>query len=330
MIAKFKILLFPALTTLFLFFAWLSGGTAFQIMLNGERTDGKIAALIRCYEEQCGLIADITQELTLTQADGKQITGSANRDGVQNAETYTEEQLAGLNSVKGGKADGIQRFLQREADKDPEQRIVTVLREETAKLLSGLTQPISADAYKTTDGADRIVTTILFTYIGGTDEEAELKTDIRREVSRTLNGEKIECESQDFILYEKDYRYTFRPIFAFETANGPVAALADTGARMSPRGNHHLGSAVKVAYMPEDPTQATILSDFGSLKEQKPLDALNSFFNFTFGQWFFPAVSLLLAFVYFGMSIITISLAVKPPKTENADTVDEEALAKMK
>jgi len=29
------------------------------------------------------------------------------------------------------------------------------------------------------------------------------------------------------------------------------------------------------------------------------------------------------------MSIITISLAIKPPKTENADTVDEEALARM-
>jgi hypothetical protein len=44
----------------------------------------------------------------------------------------------------------------------------------------------------------------------------------------------------------------------------------------------------------------------------------------------FPAVSLLVALIYFGMSIVTISLTVKPPETENADTVDEEALAKMK
>jgi len=329
MFNKLKILTFPLLTAVFLFVAWLTGGDAFQIMLNGERADGKIAALIRCHEEQCDLITDITQELTLTQADGEQIAGATDRDGIQNAENYAEEQLAALNAVKGGKADGIQRFLQREADKDSEQRVTSVLRKEITVLLSGLTQPISANAYKTTEGANKIVTAIQFTYIGGTAEEDELKTDVKRDVSRTFNDEEVECESQDFILYEKDYRYTFRPIFAFETANGPVAVRADTGARMSPRGGHNLGDSVKVAYMPETSEQAVILSDFGSLKEQKPLDALNSFFNLTFGQWFFPAVSLLIAFVYFGMSIVTISLTVKPPKTENADTVDEEALAKM-
>jgi len=298
-------------------------------MLNGERSDGNIAALIRCCEEQCDLLTDITQELTIEQANGVVISAFVNRDGIQRSDDYIAEQLAAVNAVKGGKADGIQRFLQREADKESEDRIVSVLRKETTTLLSGLTQPVAADTYKTTEGADQIVTTIQFTYIGGTDEEAELKTDVKRDVSRTFNGEEIACDSQDFVLQEKDFRYTFRPIFSFEAAEGSVAVIADTGARKSPRPGHNLGDAVKVAYLSEDPVQAVMLSDFSIMKGQNPLEAINSFFNLTFGQWFFPAVSLLIAFVYFGMSIITISLTVKPPKTENADTVDEEALKQM-
>jgi len=330
MIKKFKILLFPVLTALFLLSAWFFGGDAFQIMLKGERADGEIAALIRCYEEQCDLLTDITQELTIEQANGAVISAFANRDGVQRPDDYTAEQLAALNAVKGGKADGIQRFLQREADKESDERVVSVLRVEKVRIFSDLAKPIVADAYKTPEGADEIITSIQFTYIGGTDEETELKTDVKRDISRTLNGEPVEHDSKDFILYEKDYRYAFRPVFSYKTAAGsPIAVPADIGARKSPRGGHHLGDAVKVAYLPEDPAQAIMLSDFSIMKSQNPLDAINSFFNLTFGQWFFPAVSLLLAFVYLIMSIITISLTIKPPKTENADTVDEEAFAKM-
>jgi hypothetical protein len=330
MIKKLKILVFPGLTVIFLFIAWLTGGGALRIMLNGERAEGAVSALIRGYEKQYDLLIDIRQDLILTQADGQTITAGADRNGIQRLEDYTVEQLAALNVVRGDKADGIKRFLQREADKESDERIIVVERTEHAMFVPNLTDPALAPALlQDATETNTIITRILFTYIGGTDEQDELKTDVMRDVSRTLNGKEVECASQDFILYEKDFRYTFRPVFSFEAAGEPVSIIADTGARMSPRGGHKLGDKLKIAYLPDDPQQAIMLSDFGIMKEQDPLDALNSFFNLTFGQWFFPAVSLVVAFVYLLMSVITISIVLKPVKTENADTVDEEALAKM-
>ncbi len=131
-------------------------------------------------------------------------------------------------------------------------------------------------------------------------------------------------------LHEKDARYSFRPVFSFETIQGDaISVIADVGARKSPRGGHNLGNKVLAGYLSETPERAVMLSDFSTLKGRSVLDAINEFFNLTFGKWFFSAVSLLLAVVYFGMSIVIVSLTIKPPKTENADTVDEEVLAKM-
>ncbi len=332
MIKKCKVLLFPALTVLFLFSAWFFGGEALTIAIKGERSEGNIVALVRCYEERCDLLVDITQELTLEQADGAVISAFVNREGIQRLDDYAKEHLTALNAVKGGKADGIQRFLQREADKESDERIVSVLRTERAMLIPGLPTPSAApkmlDAPAATN-RDEVITTIQFTYIGGTDEEAELKTNVRRDVSRTLNGKPVEHDSQDFILHEKDYRYSFRPVFTYQTAQGSAVVLADIATRKSPRGGHRLGDAILAGYMPETPEKAIMLSDFSSLKGRTFLDSINEFFNLTFGRWFFSTVSLLLAFVYFGMSWITISLTIKPPKTENADTVDKEALKRM-
>jgi hypothetical protein len=339
-----KSLVFPALTIFFLMVAWVTGGEDFITAIKGTATKADVTALVRCYDKQCDLIVDIEQELTMTQADGTVFSATANRDGIVNADQFSENQLAAINTVKGTKSDAVGRFLLRENDKQTDDRIVDIVRTERTQLLQDLPGPINhieiADdgrvaaviaGGKTLQAADgdSLVTRIQFSYIGGSEEAAEMKTDVKTIASRTLNGELTAHESEDFILYEKDYRYVFRAVFAYTGEFGSTATVSDVGARKGPRTGHGIGSKLLIAYMPGNPEQATILSNFAQLKGMKPLDAINRFFELTFGRWFFPAVSLLVAFVYLIMSIITVPLMLKPPKTENADTVDEELLAKM-
>lgn len=345
MIKKFNFLVFPVLTVIFLLLAWISGGKDFLTIVKGETADGVVTALVRCYdEERCDLIVDIQQELTLTRADGTSFSATADRTGIRNADQYSEKQRAALDAVTGVKTDSIKRFLLREEDKEGDDRIRSVTRTERTRLLQSLPGPI--DRIELTENgrvasvhaggrvlqaedSDLLVTQIQAAYIGGTEKAEKLKTDVITEASRTLNGEPIDHESEDFVLYETDYHYVFRPVFTYTGEVGPVAAVADIGARKSPRGGHRIGDSMLIAYVPSEPGRATILSDFGQLKELSLLDAINRFFEITFGRWFFPAVSLLVALVYLIMSVISVPLMLKPPKTEHADTVDEEALAKM-
>lgn len=365
--AKLKAVIFPLLTALFLALAWFTGGENLKTALLGRRTAGRVVALLRCNDERCDLLIDPMQVLTLRQADGGEITAITDRDGIRSLQHRLREDVriwsaaevaaarqnggdeplkrltAAADAVRNGRSDGMQRFLQREARKAEEDRVVSVLREETFRVLRQV--DAAAGSYEVQDGriaavagpdgrrnaddADRVVTRIECTYIGGTGEAKTLKTDVTRVFTRTVNGVPEAAAKEDFLTYTGDPRCVFRPVFAYQAAETVHAVAADIGARESPRSNHQIGEPLLVAYRPETPGQATMLSDFGMLKGRGPLDALNLFFELTFGRWFIPAVSLLVALAYLFMSVITVSLVIKPPRTENADTVDEEALKRM-
>ncbi len=341
-IKKLNSIIFPVLTGLFLLLAWVTGGEDLMTTIQGETADGSVSALVRCYQNRCDLIVDIEQDLSFTQADGTVFSAKVTRDGVADQGRFSENQLAAINTVNGVKADAIKRFLLRENDKQTGDRIVEVIRTERAHLLQDIPVLIN-DIELTENGrvasvsdgkqtlraseSDRLLTRIRFTYIGGSEEADVLKTEVKTSASRTLNGEPVEHESEDFVLYATDFHYVFRAVFTYNGEFGPTAAVADVGARKSPRGGHRIGDELLIAYMPGEPGRATILSDFAQLKKLNWLDAINRFFEITFGRWFFPAVSLLIAFIYLMMSIITVPLMLKPPKTENADTVDEKALS---
>ncbi len=359
MLKKMKILMFPGFCALFLLLAYMFGGEDLAVMMKGDRSTGRVTGLIRYYDQdQCDAILDIEQQLTMTLANGATIEAVRDRDGVRRLtyrlegleSTFTADQIqqageagaegllpeltAAINAVARTHSDSVMRFLQREENNESERRVVNIRRAEYVQMVTNV-NPLQLDFRLTEQGrigtllqdgealpVDELVTTINFAFIGGTEESKELKTNVRREQVRTLNGATVPHDSEDFILYEKDYRYAFRPVLYYNVDDQPFAALADIGARRSPRGGHKIGDKVELSYMPETPELVVLRSDFSILKEQGVLDSINSFFELTFGRWFFPAISLVVAMAYFIMSVITISLAVQKPKTENADTVD--------
>ncbi len=252
-----------------------------------------------------------------------------------------------------GNADAIKRLIQREADRETTNRFTVVARTETARLLPDLDIPVGRiindgldiEAVVTPAGRVRaenaveVRTTLTATDIAGTEEAEELNTTVRREMTRTVAGDPVELEHEDFLLHQDDYRYVFRPVFAFAAGEVQRAALANIGARQSPRGNHKFYNPVTVAYLPDSPEDALLLPDFSIPDDATPpdqlefferinfyLDRLNFFFEATFGRWFFPLISFIIGIVYTVVSLFLISLRIFPPKTKNADTVDEDAL----
>ncbi len=347
---KLKLFIFPVFCVFCLLIAWLTSRDFLPELLHGERTDGRIVSMVRTYnEQQQDVIARVVQMVVLEQADGGRIEADIDNNAFESIRIIsaddtqitntTEEIRALIEQASDGLADNTGRFLQREGKKEAADRIVRVVRREHAIMLQGVSAPIenftlrgerlfsvvSGNADRSVLEADDIITTIEFTYIGGTEKAKELKIDVRRSVTRTLNDNPVEADNEDFIFYEKDFRYAFRPIFIFDTPGGKAVAISDTGARKSPKGVHKLGTEVKVAYLPGKERDVILLSNFDEMKNLNAFDKLNFLFVASFGRYFFPLVFLLVGIVYALLSVTLFSLAIKPPHTENADTVDTDS-----
>ncbi len=365
MIKQMKIVMFPLYTLLFLVIAWMTGGQQIKTAVTGEQSSGRVIALIRCYEETCDLLQNLEQTFQLERADGAVIDvkqqqerfislsitaggKTVSYDAAQIEEAADAEEdaselasaVTALEVLERAHRDGIKRFLQREAVKDTALRIVRVKKNETLDVMPDIETPISE--YTLVDGvltdivtandralslADSVVlqTVMECTFIGDTEEAEELKTQVKYTWERTFAGEPVEQENDDFVFNEKDYKYHFRPVFTYAEDGERRATVSNIGARRSPRAGHNLYDPVKVAYREGAEVEAVLLPDFSIMAEKSVLDKLNFFFEATFGRWFFPAVSLLMAFAYLVISLIQISLTIKPVKTEHADTVDVEA-----
>jgi hypothetical protein len=229
-------------------------------------------------------------------------------------------------------ADDVKRFLQRESARKDAARAARVDWSETVRLLGPLEGEVESVEVAggrvaavvaggrriAADAASDVRTDLAFEDIRGTDRARELKSPVATSGTRTVGGGPP-SEAADSLLRDRDFRRVFRPVYAFEADGAVRVHFADLAARMAPPPNFGLYQSVLVVYPLGRPERARLAPDFGTLAGRSPLDRLNQFLSVLFGRWYLPLLCWLVATVYALMSLLLLSLHVRPGRTETAD-----------
>jgi hypothetical protein len=275
-----RLLIFPVLAALFIALGLLWGKDSLTLYRHGERTAGTVTAMLKIRPGETQTVIRLDQQLFIELADGRLI---ATPDIPETDEPLRKK----INAALSADYAALGNLIAGEASSANAERIVRLTRAETATLENGET-----------------VVTV-----------AELSV-ANETVQKTIGPR------ADFMMYEDSIDCTFRPVFTYTNGTQRVTLPADIGMRLHPPDGYELHRTVPVAYRPGRPEQAVLLPDFDRIRaimQEKPVIGINQYVVAILGRWFYPIVLTGTGLVFAIIGLTLISLAVKPPHTEEAD-----------
>ncbi len=330
MIRCAKLVFFPLVAAVLIAAGWVWGRHSFRLFYDGGMAYGTISAVLKYYDAHADLIVALDQEVIITRASGVRVEARM-RNGQITAVTIvsngqaTAVALAGdapralegaVREVCVADAGGVKRFLMRHGAPAAADRLQSIVRTETAKVIPGVHGAVRAITASNgvvlalvTDGgtfaasaAHPVVTTMSFTLqTNGTS------------YARTVNGAAVPPPAfKDFFLFERDYRYSFRPVFSFAISGAWYTVLADVGRRMTPPGAYPPFAPVCIAYDPHHPADAQLVPDFVSIRKMTFLQRFNATIEAVFIRWLYPFLFFSVGSVMALVALLIISLELAP------------------
>ncbi len=342
--------IFPIIGILFIFAAYLWGKRELTLRFQGEPTTGKVIGMVLERKDHSDLLTALDTQLVFTLANGdrieaifhnyKLVTGTYQSAGDTENRILTAADLDPKTTATGGplsvtlrqtiddamRGDGArtQWALQRETrlTNDPK-RVVTIDKTETVRGYFNMKSvPVLMELKDgeihfdpTLPGSPTSGTVVIRAVFDMTDPAAvrARKGDALTIYQYLINGEEHTPHSRDVFINAEPYTTVFIPVFSFEANGIQVARLSHIGRHGGPTLALRLFEACKVFYDPENPTEAVVIADPGSI-DGDWLAWFSRFCEGVFGQWGSTALMALAGLGFMLVGLITISLAIVPSK----------------
>lgn len=266
----------------------------FDLILNGERTEGRIIGSYVVHADSVDLALESHTRLDLQTADG-----------LTHQLIYLDGELSGalpdhwlriedkLNQVASGPANSIRRLLLAEEwVENPASRLVRIEKVETVSGFWGLSDFV--DKLKYAEGAvhipemepSTITTRVDFDFQSPPETPEDDPTRMRFFSSVNAQDQPVETETDDFYFHRFPYRTQFWPVYQFQVDGKQRIERTNIGRRGGLSLALPLYTSCNIYYDPQNPARQIATPPVATFAESDDFVAwISTLLEDTFSRW---------------------------------------------
>ena len=313
---------------------WLGGGELW-LALTGDRAQGRIAGVLKVRSDHAEYVGRIAHRLefefanssivSVDVADYEPQAISLDSDpfplsAIERSASDPRLPIgfpALLREATVGDAATLRRIIQRQSRLDRPNRIVRILKSESAVVWRRL--PASTRTFELEDTLHAVpagltgsssVTVVTRAEFGEPPASSDARGDRMISFMRTIGGQVVEPHRRDFILFDEPYETAQLPVFIFEAHGKHHALLSDLGRHGPPTVAFPVFGNCTVAYDPAAPAQALLMPHVAAPDGSMPvLDWFSTTCESLFSRWGYVAILAFGVVLCLAGSLLSFSLA---------------------